>query len=177
MSLFVTHENQKLLWQIINNNEMINRYFESNPYVNRENWFKTIIQKFYEKNRFRLLSQTQLYELNKEVLAYISKSIKEQAQPKIQTPPQEDTNFLKPYSVTESKVEKIGNRYAEKQNEYNSLFDRKKPEDIDFREKNEDKPLANMDELIKNTNIKYFLEKMLKFLKNSFVFILLYNKY
>ena len=63
------------------------------------------------------------------------------------TPIQLDQNFLKPYSITENKVEKIGNQYEEKQLEYNSLFDRKVPEAPEFSEK-QDKPLSNMDELI-----------------------------
>jgi hypothetical protein len=54
---------------------------------------------------------------------------------------------LKPYSITENKVEKIGNQFEQKQVEYNSLFDRKVPEAPEFSEK-QDKPLSNMDELI-----------------------------
>jgi hypothetical protein len=59
-----------------------------------------------------------------------------------------DADFLKSHSITENKVEKIGNQFNEKQLEYNSLFDKKVPETIDFAEKH-DAPLSNMDELIK----------------------------
>jgi hypothetical protein len=62
-------------------------------------------------------------------------------------PTNTEQNFLKPYSITENKVEKIGNQFTEKQLEYNSLFDRKIPDSPEFSEK-QDKPLSNMDELI-----------------------------
>jgi len=154
MSLFIYAENQKLLWNIIKNNETINFFFISNPHINRENWFRSIVQHYYEENKHKPLTPNELLLLNKEVLAYMSKNVKDNLNQRVQvsvptpSPQLKPDEFLKPYSVTESRVDKIGNKYSEKQNEYQSLFDKKVPENIDFREKEEDKPISNMDELI-----------------------------
>jgi hypothetical protein len=97
----------------------------------------------------------------------MSKNIKDNLNQRVQVHapaqvPQTD-DFLKPYSVTESRVDKIGNKYSEKQNEYQSLFDKKVPENIDFREKEDDKPISNMDELIQ----KHMREREAELLKYS----------
>jgi len=147
MSLFIHPENQKLLWSVVGKNKMVNDYFMFYP-QKKDSWFKSIVEMFYNNNRNRMLNQTELLLLNKEVISYMIKSIKDLF-PQTPEPKQpEDQNFLKSYSVTEHKVEKIGNQFNEKQSEYNSLFEKKVPESIDFAEK-QDGPLSNMDELIK----------------------------
>jgi len=151
MSQYVTPENQKLLWNVISKNHIVNDFFLLNP-NQKENWFKSIIQMFYEQNKNRILNQNDLLMLNKTTISYMIQNIKD-TNKKVQRLPiqtnqiQLDQNFLKPYSVTENKVEKIGNQFEQKQVEYNSLFDRKIPEAPEFSEK-QDKPLSNMDELI-----------------------------
>jgi hypothetical protein len=148
MSQFITPENQKLIWTVISKNSIVNDFFTVNP-NQKETWFKSIIQLFYEQNRSIVLNQTDLLMLNKSTISYMVQNIKEITAKntlKMQQVPLEQ-NFLKPYSITENKVEKIGNQFNEKQVEYNSLFDRKIPESPEFAEK-QDKPLSNMDELI-----------------------------
>uniref|UniRef100_A0A6C0L888 Uncharacterized protein n=1 Tax=viral metagenome TaxID=1070528 RepID=A0A6C0L888_9ZZZZ len=151
MSQYVTTENQKLLWNVISKNPIVNDYFLNNPYK-KDEWFKSIIRMFYDKNAGRLLNQTDLLMLNKTTISYMNQNVKELTGQSMQKPTQTapiqlDQNFLKPYSITENKVEKIGNQFEQKQVEYNSLFDRKVPEAPEFSEK-QDKPLSNMDELI-----------------------------
>ena len=149
MSQYVTPENQKLLWNVISKNHIVNDFFTINQ-NQKENWFKSIIQMFYQQNKTRLLNQTELLILNKTTISYMIQNIKETTTQKPlpkSTQIQLDQNFLKPYSITENKVEKIGNQFEQKQAEYNSLFDRKVPEAPEFSEK-QDKPLSNMDELI-----------------------------
>ena len=148
MSQYVTAENQKLLWNVISKNPIVNDFFSNSQYK-KDEWFKSIIQMFYDKNIGRSLNQTDLLMLNKTTISYMIQNIKEtagQKQPQ-SSQIQLDQNFLKPYSITENKVEKIGNQFEQKQVEYNSLFDRKIPEAPEFSEK-QDKPLSNMDELI-----------------------------
>ena len=145
MSQYVTPENQKLLWNVISKNPIVNDFFLSNPYK-KDEWFKSIIRLFYDQNSGRVLNQTDLLTLNKTTISYMIQNVKESTKQKA-APIQLDQNFLKPYSITENKVEKIGNQFEEKQLEYNSLFDRKVPEAPEFSEK-QDKPLSNMDELI-----------------------------
>jgi len=148
MSQYVTPENQKLLWNVISKNPIVNDFFLNNPYK-KDEWFKSIIQMFYDQNAGRLLNQTDLLMLNKTTITYMIQNVKESTKqkPAQSAPIQLDQNFLKPYSITENKVEKIGNQFEQKQVEYNSLFDRKVPEAPEFSEK-QDKPLSNMDELI-----------------------------
>jgi len=147
MSLFIHPENQKLLWSVVSKNKMVNDYFMFYP-QKKDSWFRSIVEIFYNNNRNRMLNQTELLILNKEVISYMIKSIKDLF-PQTPEPKQPvEQNFLKSYSITENKVEKIGNQYTEKQAEYNSLFEKKVPESIDFAEK-QDGPLSNMDELIK----------------------------
>jgi len=151
MSQYVTPENQKLLWNVISKNPIVNDFFLSNPYK-KDEWFKSIIRMFYYQNTGRVLNQTDLLMLNKTTIAYMIQNVKESTGQSMQKPTQTaplqlDQNFLKPYSITENKVEKIGNQFEQKQVEYNSLFDRKVPEAPEFSEK-QDKPLSNMDELI-----------------------------
>jgi hypothetical protein len=149
MALFISHENQTLIWNVISKNKLVNDYFFYHPPNKKTEWFKSIVQIFYDKNRGRLLNQTELLLLNKTVISYMVQNIKDnisESLPKKQV--NIDADFLKSHSITENKVEKIGNRFSKKQLEYNSLFDKKVPETIDFAEK-QDAPLSNMDELIK----------------------------
>jgi hypothetical protein len=148
MSLFVHTSNQTLLWNVVNKNKMVNDYFTIYP-REKDVWFKSIVQVFYERNSHRALNSEELLLLNKEVITYMIQNIKDKfpAKPQ-QQQPVGDQGFLKSYSITENKVEKIGNQFNEKQLEYNSLFDKKTPEKIEFGE-TQDKPLSNMDELIK----------------------------
>jgi hypothetical protein len=166
MSQYVTAENQQLLWNVISKNSIVNNFFSNNQHK-KDEWFKSIIQMFYDKNNGRLLNQTDLLMLNKTTISYMIQNIKEiatqnmQKQPLQSTPIQLDQNFLKPYSITENKVEKIGNQFEQKQVEYNSLFDRKVPEAPEFSEK-QDKPLSNMDELIQR-HLREREEELIKY--------------
>jgi hypothetical protein len=147
MSLFVNTENQKLLWNVIGKNKMVNDYFMFYP-REKDGWFRSIVQSFYEKNKNRTLNPTELLLLNKETISHMIQSIKDKFPTQVEEKPPIQQNFLKSYSVTENKVEKIGTQFTEKQLEYNSLFEKKIPESIEFSEK-QDGPLQNMDELIK----------------------------
>jgi hypothetical protein len=147
MSLFVHTSNQTLLWNVVSKNKMVIDYFMIYP-REKDIWFKSIVQVFYERNSHRALNSEELLLLNKEVITYMIQNIKDKFPAKPEQKPNGDQGFLKSYSITENKVEKIGNQFNEKQLEYNSLFDKKTPEKIEFGE-TQDKPLANMDELIK----------------------------
>lgn len=68
MALFVHPENQKILWNIINGNPFIIRYFESRPSHIKEAWFKQSIEEFYKKIQDRKIDPSELNNLNKEVL-------------------------------------------------------------------------------------------------------------
>ena len=78
-----------------------------------------------------------------------------QQQPHIQQQPQpinpvlNQTDFLKSYSVTENRQDKMAAQYNEYQQNYMTMFDKKIPDSIDFRENITEPAINNMDELIK----------------------------
>jgi hypothetical protein len=158
MSLYIHEENQKLLWSIINKNPQIQQYFFSYPPNIKENWFRQIIISFYEQNRNIIVSQEQLLDINKNTILYMINDIKRNIQYKEeqrkqelmnqQSYPEFNTEYLKPYSVTENKQDKFTDQFQQYQNNYNSMFDKKAPESVDFREKINDPQISNMEELI-----------------------------
>jgi hypothetical protein len=157
MALYIHPENQQLLWKIANKNPMIQEYFAFYPQNIQETWFKQIISSFYEQNRNNVSTSEQLYEINKNTLAYMVKDIKRNvthAQQQTQQQQQPQTlatpnDFLRPYSVTENKEDKFTSQYNQLQNNYNTMFEKKIPESIDFREKITDQPISqNMEDLV-----------------------------
>lgn len=165
MSLYIHPENQELLWNIINKNSQIQQYFYSYPPNAKDNWFKQIISSFYKENRNTIFSQEQLLDINKNTILYMINDVKRNIQYKEEQKKQEllsqqsyqkqsypenfNTDYLKPYSVTENKEDKFTEQFQQYQNNYNSMFDKKAPESVDFREKINDPQISNMDELIK----------------------------
>jgi hypothetical protein len=149
MSAFVSQENQVLLWNVISKNRMIQEYFDGYP-DKKNQWFRSVIGSVYNNNQTQ--HQT-LLELNKFTLNIMVQNIKDQIENKPNqsiTAPIRSTvvSSLESYSISEHKVDKIGNQFQEKQTEYNTIFDKKVPESPDFSEKH-DEPLSNMDDLIK----------------------------
>lgn len=164
MSLYIHPENQELLWNIINKNSQIQQYFYSYPPNAKDNWFKQIISSFYEKNQNTVFSQEQLLDINKNTILYMINDVKRNIQYKEEQKKQEllnqqsyqkqsypenfNTDYLKPFSVTENKEDKFKEQFQQYQNNYNSMFDKKTPKSVDFREKINDTQISNMDELI-----------------------------
>lgn len=171
MSLYIHPENQELLWKITNKNPQIASYFSNYPPNIQETWFKQIISSFYEQNRQNVNNSDQLYEINKNTLSYMVQDVKrnierltEQQQPvglpnmpRPNTPHNNNpttvdpiqSDFLKPYSITENKEDKFTGQYNQYQQNYQSMFDKKVPDSIDFREKVVDGPLpGNMEDLV-----------------------------
>jgi len=164
MSLYIHPENQELLWNIINKNSQIQQYFYSYPPNAKDNWFKQIISSFYEKNHNTVFSQEQLLDINKNTILYMINDVKRNIQYKEEQKKQEllnqqsyqkqsypenfNTDYLKPFSVTENKEDKFKEQFQQYQNNYNSMFDKKTPKSVDFREKINDTQISNMDELI-----------------------------
>ena len=167
MSLYIHPENQELLWKIVNKNPLIQSYFSSYPQNIQETWFKQTISSFYEQNRNNVASSEQLYEINKNTLSYMIQDVKrnvqfmeqnrgprqldqvgaQQQQQYINQPSPND--LLKPYSVTENKEDRFTDQYNQYQQNYQSMFDKKVPETIDFREQFNDQPLSgNMEDLV-----------------------------
>ena len=177
MSLYIHPENQELLWKIANKNPQIASYFSNYPPNIQESWFKQVISSFYEQNRNNVNNSDQLYEINKNTLSYMVQDIKrnieymqqqQQQQQPVSLPnmPRPNNNqttgdsrqlpsvemqpeFLKPYSMTENKEDKFMGQYNQYQENYQTMFDKRVPETIDFREKMTDTPISgNMEDLV-----------------------------
>ena len=189
MSLFVHPENQKIIWNIINGNPYIIRYFESKPHQAKETWFRKSIEDFYTRIQGKEIDPNDLNNLNKEVLTSMIQSVHLQnpqytahdssqykpqngnmehpqyipqnsspnpsQQPQYapqtsspnpyQQPQQEPTNTMThsnaintPAIVNDSKEDVFNKQFQMRQQEYDTMLQRKTPQDIDFRETSND---------------------------------------
>ena len=159
MSLLVHPENQQLIWNIINNNPFVIQFFQSNSHMNKENWFKSTMEHFYNLHRDKNIDKLQLNQLNKEVLTHMIQTLHTSSsnqpvkkEPPIQSQPtssQQSYNTIQTPPIPENNQAQIyQNQFNEKKQEYSSMFDVTKPDDIDFREKETDTVLTNADELL-----------------------------
>jgi len=166
MSLFVHPENQKILWNIINGNPFIIRYFEAKPHQSKENWFKQSIEDFYTRLQGKNIDPNDLNNLNKEALTsmiqsvhiqnpqytahnssqYTSQAPQENQPITPQYPPTQGTMNTMSYSntintpelVKENKEDIFNKQFQTRQHEYDTILQRKIPQEIDFREKSSD---------------------------------------
>jgi len=149
----------------------------------QEEWFRDIIQKFYESNKFKLLSVHELQQLNRDTVSYMMSELKELSFPSMaqsttktfsfDTASQNDgyTSFNSqgnsaPFSmkfpessaesksvtrdfIAEKKQEELNRVFSERQKEYDVMNIKKPAHEVDFRMNIEDRPIENMDELIR----------------------------
>ena len=164
MSLFVHPENQKILWNIVSGNPFIIRYFEAQPQQAKENWFKQSIEDFYTRLQGKKIDPNDLNNLNKEALTSMIQSVHiqnpqytahnssqytspQENQPITpQYPPTQGTMNTMSYSntintpeiVKESKEDIFSKQFNMRQQEYDTMLQRKTPQEIDFRETSND---------------------------------------
>ena len=173
MSLFVHPENQKIIWNIINGNPYIIRYFESKPQQAKEEWFRKSIEDFYTRIQGKEIGPNELNILNKEVLTNMIQSVHLQnpqytahnstpQQPvrepvntiPQQEPPHDPMNMMTyantintPTIVKDSKEDIFNKQFQMRQQEYDTMLQRKTPQEIDFRETSNDEN-KNINELL-----------------------------
>ena len=156
MALYIHPENQELLWKIVNKNPMIQEYFMRYPPNIKETWFKQIVSAFYDKNRNITFNTENLYEINRDTLNYMVQDVKrnvEHMQQQQMRPPAQQVPQMPLTGIPgrdDKKEEKFVSQYNQFQNEYYSMFDKKPPDSIDFREKFNDTPpiSGNMEDLV-----------------------------
>jgi hypothetical protein len=153
MSLLVHPENQQLIWDITNNNPFVVQFFQTNTHIKKEQWFRAIMEHFYNTYKGRQIDKTELNQLNKEVLAYMIQSLQNMApRPKPEPEPEPArptyTNIPTPPIPENNREELYRQQFMQKQQEYKSLLDKSKPAALDFREKEKDVAISNMEELI-----------------------------
>jgi len=150
-------------------------YGEDEPGL-REEWFRDIIQQFYENNKFKLLSVQDIQQLNKETVLYMMQDLKDKRVQPVATSffsgsssgfrgenlktasrsgqstafpstESERKSVLRDY-ISEKKQEELDRKFNDRQKTYDSMLQRGPQNDIDFR-MSEDKPIENMDALVK----------------------------
>ena len=167
MSALIHPENQKIIWNIINSNIYVNDFFQTHTNVSKDKWFRSIIEKFYMQNEGRNLSIEELNNLNKDVLTFMVKSIHSIPPQQSQPPPQQpqpqppspsvydnlNQNVYSPQIQTPPYIpnniaEQNNRQFEEKKQEYEQMYAKPVPPEVDFREKEKDTIIENMDELI-----------------------------
>lgn len=155
MALYVNAENQKLLWNIINKHPIINEYFLNKPIENKSYWFQSCIQYIYVNIQSENLSMHTLQDYNKETLRFMLNNIKESYKNEFTN--QTKTDIIPPIKENiENKLSKnelINQNFSIRQKEYENMLEKKIPDSIDFRDKMNDEPISNMDEILQ-THLK-----------------------
>ena len=151
MSLLVHPENQQLIWDITNNNQFVVQFFQSNTHIKKEQWFRAVMEHFYNTYKGKQIDKTELNQLNREVLTYMIQSLQNMA-PRPKPEPESAlptyTNIPTPPIPENNREELYRQQFLQKQQEYKSLLDKSKPAALDFREKEKDVAISNMEELI-----------------------------
>ena len=152
MSLLVHPENQRLIWDIINNNPFVVQFFQTNVHIKKEHWFKTVMEHFYNTYQGKSIDKNELNQLNREVLTYMIQNLHSMTtpiQPTTQVPSNPIQNTIYTPPIPENNREEMYKKqFLEKQQEYSALFEKKPPPEINFREAEKDVAISNMDELI-----------------------------
>jgi hypothetical protein len=108
------------------------------------------MEHFYNTYKGRQIDKNELNQLNKEVLTYMIQSLHNMA-PRTKQEPEPAlptyTNIPTP-PIPENNREELYKQFMQKQQEYKTLLDKSKPAALDFREKEKDVAISNMDELI-----------------------------
>lgn len=152
MSLFVTRDNQTLLWNIVNKNQKINLVFNGSE-QDKQEWFKDIIREFHQSGN-DVYNMVQLKELNKHVLQYMSQDVKnrlyqlqmreqmqEQMQEQYNLPTnqgniQQNIPHQTPYSNISDEAQTDMSDYERREQEYRKLLEKPQPKEIDFSDSN-----------------------------------------
>lgn len=161
MSLYVNFENQSLLWNIIHKNQYALHFFSKTPNLNKEDWFKTIIQHFYSQNQQRNLTINELQKLNQDTLLFMLESIRTKMNEadknemessfrpmhnNTQNTIQNNENVISPKSSISSQTEYDFNN---RQKAYEQMLEKKIPENVNFKDVVADQAISNMDEVLR----------------------------
>jgi hypothetical protein len=114
---------------------------------------------FYEKNKHMPMDIQMLNQLNRETLSYMLSSIQDRAQPESQSQPQYNITttavpaqpeIISRENTHNARQEILNSQLAQRQKEYDSMMQRPNQSEIDFREKELDAAIPNMEELVQH---------------------------
>ena len=148
---YIHPENQKLLWNTIQKTPIFN-----NLGSQQTQWFKSVIQHFYEEypNAKTIKTKDELQNINRATISFMVNSLKEMFQPK-QTPtslsqPNYGNTSLPSTTGSNERVSYYNDQFNNRQKEYESMNTKPLPPSNDIvSEKISDEAITNMDELIR----------------------------
>jgi hypothetical protein len=146
MALFIQPENQNILWEMVNKLPLCSTVFLVSQKNEKQNWFKGIIGDFYKRIP-QNISRNDLYQINRDVLAAMMKSLGELSLAKQNMI---DRGIFSRLDMNTSSIDTKKTDYEMRQAQYTNMFEIQKPKAIDFSEKLDDDVITNMNELIEN---------------------------
>ena len=155
MASYVHPDNQQLLWNVLQKTPLVQQFFSNYDVAFKEKWFKSVIQMFYEKNKHMPMDIQMLNQLNRETLSYMLSSIQDRAQPQTNHAPTTAVVPTQPEIISRenthnARQEILNSQLAQRQKEYDSMMQRPTQSEIDFREKELDAAIPNMEELVQH---------------------------
>ena len=164
MSSYISQDNQRLLWNTILNVPLFMNIFDgqsTNPdmltdmtlkrgMISQKKldmeagmiWFQNIVKNFYDNNIN--LPSNHLQQLNKATISFMINDLKTMSKPQINEPP--PTFYESQTIVNEKKLDM--DLVQKRQQEYENMFKKTLPPEVDFREKISDKTDGKIDDLL-----------------------------
>lgn len=143
-NVYIHNKNQELLWATINKTPLFTSIND------RENWFKQIIQMFY--NKYPIVKDREtLQRINKETISYMIEAITPLRilNAPISTPDSiPNISNYQTTKPTEKKQQIYNGAFEERQTQYEQMFAKPAAPEVNFTEKLDDTPISNMEELI-----------------------------
>ena len=147
MSLLVHRENQNLLWNVINKNKIIVRFFNNISQQEQYSWFQNTMRTFHNKYQNQSVDVNQLSAINREIIQFMIQDAGTYFQPVSYQNEGNNENFGEPYKK-ESKKDEYLSDFEKRQQLYENMNKKDTPKEVNFAiEKDENQ--QNVEELIK----------------------------
>jgi hypothetical protein len=156
MTLYISQENQTLLWQMIQKTQPFITVFQHSPLDSKTNWFKSQIQKIYQQLP-PSINREQLKQINRDTLTNMIQDLTRLQANSMKTATNQ-TNQIdrndRPNAIDRPPFSRLSNNseiksLTEYETQYKTLLETPKPQVPDFSEKIDDQPIPDMDILIK----------------------------
>jgi hypothetical protein len=149
--LYIHPENQELLWKVMQKSPLFQNMQNQYKHI----WFKSIIQYFYEKYASTVITPEILQHLNRETIQYMVEALKSSQEPSIpvvrpiETPQNPyPPSYMGKTAESMQKHEVYTKAFEQRQRDFQTLLSKPTAPEVDFKEKMEDGPIRNMEELI-----------------------------
>lgn len=165
MTLYVSQQNQELLWNLINTNTSITNYFTNKPINHKHEWFKSIINIFYQKYMRQQINVSALSNINKETISYMIQDIRNKSQNVRSGVQSNPISIDTPEIIINNRRVQSEQLYNDRVKDYELMNTKVIPTDIKFSE-TKDEYITDMDSLLKkhieqrNNDIQPFVQHL-----------------